>query len=141
MCAENNVERISPPVKHGHDGPMIGRLDTVVLDCPDPRAAADFYAAVLGLEVVSVEPDWVDIAPPAGADGPRLSFQLAPGNVAPTWPDPTVPQQLHLDIAVDDISVAQEAVMALGARLISDDHGGFRVYADPAGHPFCLTYG
>ena len=121
---------------------MIGRLETVVLDCPDPRAAADFYAAVLGLEVVvRDEPDWVEVAPPAGAQGPRLSFQLAPGNVAPTWPDPTVPQQVHLDIEVDDISVAQEAVLALGARLISDDHGGFRVFADPAGHPFCLTYG
>jgi catechol 2,3-dioxygenase-like lactoylglutathione lyase family enzyme len=120
---------------------MIGRLDSVVLDCPDPRAAADFYAAVLGLEVVREDSDWVEVAPPAGADGPRLSFQLAPDNPAPTWPDPTVPQQVHLDIHVDDISAAQETVLGLGARLISDDHGGFRVYADPAGHPFCLTYG
>ncbi|GAA2719486.1 VOC family protein [Cellulomonas aerilata] len=119
---------------------MIGRLGTVVLDCPDPRAAADFYAAVLGLEVIGVEPDWVDIGPAPGGDGPRLSFQLAPDNPAPTWPDPTVPQQLHLDIAVDDIAVAQEKVLALGARLVSDDHGTWRVYADPAGHPFCLTF-
>ncbi|WP_298456074.1 VOC family protein [uncultured Cellulomonas sp.] len=117
---------------------MIGRLDTVVLDCPDPRAAADFYAAVLGLEVVNDDGDWVDIG---GPGGPRLSFQLAPDLVAPTWPDPTVPQQLHLDIAVEDISEAQDRVLGLGARLISDDHDGFRVYADPAGHPFCLTYG
>ena len=121
---------------------MIGRLDTVVLDCPDPRAAAEFYAAVLGVEILGDDGDWVDIGTPG--DGPgrtRLSFQLAPDLVAPTWPDPTVPQQLHLDIAVDDISAAQDAVLGLGARLISDDHDGFRVYADPAGHPFCLTYG
>ena len=119
---------------------MIGRIESVVLDCPDPRAVADFYAAVLGWEVVRDDPDWVAIAPRGGVEGQRLSFQLAPDHVAPTWPDPTVPQQIHLDIAVDDISAAQEAVLGLGARLISDDHGGFRVFADPAGHPFCLTY-
>jgi len=113
----------------------------VILDCADPRRDADFYAAVLGLEVLRDEDDWVEIGPAAGSTGPTLSFQLAPDHVAPTWPDPTVPQQVHLDIYVEDISEAQDAVLTLGARLISDDHDGFRVYADPAGHPFCLTYG
>lgn len=119
---------------------MIGRLETVVLDCADPHRDADFYAAVLGLEVTRDEDDWVEIAPLAGQAGPTLSFQLAPDHVEPTWPDPTVPQQIHLDIRVDDISEAQDQVLHLGAHLISDDHHGFRVYADPAGHPFCLTY-
>lgn len=119
---------------------MIGRLETVVLDCADPHRAADFYAAVLGLEVSRDDDDWVEIRPAGGGAGPVLSFQLAPDHVEPTWPDPTVPQQVHLDIAVDDISDAQDRVLALGARLISDDHDGFRVFADPAGHPFCLTY-
>jgi len=129
-------------VPGGHDGPVIGRLETVVLDCPDPHALAGFYAAVLGLEIVQEDDRWVDLAPAGSPPGTRvLSFQRAPDLVPPTWPDPTVPQQLHLDIAVDDISTAQDRVLSLGARLISIDHEGFRVFADPAGHPFCLTYG
>ena len=119
---------------------MIGRLQTVVLDCADPRAAAEFYAAVLGLEIVNADDAWVDIGRADDRAAPRMSFQLAPDHVAPTWPDPTVPQQFHLDIQVDDISAAQDAVLGLGARLISDGHENFRVYADPAGHPFCLVF-
>lgn len=62
-----------------------------------------------------------------------LAFQLAPDHVAPTWPDPSVPQQVHLDVMVDDVDHARPLVVELGATLLSDD-----VYADPAGHPFCL---
>ncbi len=62
-----------------------------------------------------------------------MAFQRAPDHVAPTWPDPTVPQQMHLDVAVDDVDGAGPLVVGLGAR-----HLGGNTYADPAGHPFCL---
>lgn len=120
---------------------MIGRLETVVLDCADTRAAAEFYAAVLGMTIVREDGGWIDIGPAgSGPDGRVLSFQHAPDQVPPTWPDPAVPQQLHLDIEVEDIERAEEQVLALGARRLPWEEPGFRVYADPAGHPFCLTY-
>jgi len=119
---------------------MIGKLQTVVLDCPDPHALAEFYGAVLGLPVTSVEPDWVVLG---NAGSTRLDFQLAPDHVPPSWPDPARPQQLHLDIEVDDLDAAEEQVLALGATLLAKEQvpDSFRVFADPAGHPFCLVTG
>ena len=79
---------------------------------------------------------------PGGGGG--LAFQRAPELVPTRWPDPRYPQQLHLDFDVADIEVAHEQVIALGARFLHDSKSavsGFRVYADPAGHPFCLCYG
>ena len=89
-----------------------------------------------GLPVTRVDGDWVDIG-----DGPaRLSFQHAPGHQPPRWPDPAFPQQVHLDIHVDDITAAEAKVLALGATRLPSTEPGFRVYADPAGHPFCLAW-
>jgi catechol 2,3-dioxygenase-like lactoylglutathione lyase family enzyme len=104
----------------------------VVLDCPDPRVLAAFYAELLGLPVTYASPDWVVVAASDHASG--LAFQRALGHRAPTWPDPAVPQQLHLDIMVDDVATAAPRVLALGATKLA----GEDVYADPAGHPFCL---
>ena len=119
---------------------MIGRLEKTVLDCPDPRALAAFYAEVLGMQVLQDSADWVAIGPRAGDR--RLAFQLAERWIPPRWPDPEHPQQLHLDIRVDDIEAAQQSVLALGARLLAGEQGtGFRVFADPVGHPFCLVHG
>jgi hypothetical protein len=56
---------------------------------------------------------------------------------APRWPDPAYPQQLHLDVAVPDLEAAEVDVLAHGGTKLRDS-GKFRVYADPAGHPFCL---
>ena len=70
-----------------------------------------------------------------------ISPSSAPLWLAPRWPDPRYPQQL-LDIRVDDVEAAEAAVLALGARRLPAEHeDGFRVFADPAGHPFCLVYG
>ena len=63
-----------------------------------------------------------------------LAFQRASDNQPPTWPDPAVPQQFHLDIMVEDVATAGPQVLALGAAKLD----GENVYADPAGHPFCL---
>uniref|UniRef100_A0AAU2UWR0 VOC family protein n=1 Tax=Streptomyces sp. NBC_00003 TaxID=2903608 RepID=A0AAU2UWR0_9ACTN len=112
----------------------------VALDCPDPEALAAFYAAVLGGEVKNDDEDWYDLYAPGGH---RIAFQRAPGHTPPEWPrGDRNSQQLHLDFHVPDMDAAEEQVLSLGATPLDlDDHGGerdFRVYADPAGHPFCL---
>jgi catechol 2,3-dioxygenase-like lactoylglutathione lyase family enzyme len=111
---------------------MIGRMHHVVLDCPDPAALAAFYSALLGLPVSYRDDDWVVIAASDTSSG--LAFQRASDNQPPTWPDPAVPQQFHLDIMVEDVATAGPQVLALGAAKLD----GKNVYADPAGHPFCL---
>jgi catechol 2,3-dioxygenase-like lactoylglutathione lyase family enzyme len=110
---------------------MIGRLHHVVLDCPDPAALAAFYAEMLGQPVTYSSDDWVVVAANDTSSG--LAFQLAPDHRPPTWPDPAVPQQVHLDVMVEDVAAAGPRVLALGAAHLDGD-----VYADPAGHPFCL---
>jgi len=111
---------------------MLGRLHHVVLDCPDPEALAAFYSRLLGQPVTYQSSDWVVVAANDTSSG--LAFQLAPDHCPPTWPDPAVPQQVHLDIMVEDVASAESRVLALGARKLDGDN----VYADPAGHPFCL---
>ncbi len=117
----------------------IARMHAVVLDCPDPKALAEFYAALLGWAVTYDRGDWVTISD--GVATP-LSFQRAEGHTPPRWPDPTHSQQFHIDVTVDDIDKAEAEVLALGA--VKHEHqpvgpyDGFRVYLDPAGHPFCL---
>ena len=112
---------------------MIGRLHHVVIDCPDPTALASFYSELIGLPITFRSDGWVVIAENDTTSG--IAFQLAPNHQPPQWPDPDRPQQFHLDVMVDDVSAAEPQVLELGARRISDES---HVYADPAGHPFCL---
>jgi hypothetical protein len=119
----------------------IATMGITVFDCPHPRALADFYAAVVGGRVEG-EGDWVTLAVPGGS---KLAFQEAPDHVAPDWPAAHNGQQLHLDLYVpeDAMDEAERRVLELGARLEQGDDGrkrDFRVYRDPAGHPFCLCY-
>jgi hypothetical protein len=45
----------------------------------------------------------------------------------------------HLDVLVPDLDAAEPAVLALGAAKHEHQAGtSFRVFVDPAGHPFCL---
>ena len=120
------------PAAAGMIGSMIGRMHHVILDCPDPAALAAFYSALLGLPVTYDDGDFAVVAVNDTSSG--LAFQRAPGNPPPTWPDPAVPQQFHLDVMVEDVATAGPRVLALGARKLDGDN----VYADPAGHPFCL---
>jgi catechol 2,3-dioxygenase-like lactoylglutathione lyase family enzyme len=121
----------------------VGRFDTVVLDCPDPLALAHFYAALLGQQIADDgDASWQSLR--GEASGVCLAFQLATNHVAPRWPDGPA-QQMHLDLSVDDFVTAHRQAMALGAVPLSPTSApepaqtsGFRVYADPAGHPFCL---
>jgi len=116
---------------------MIGHLYCTVLDCPDPKALARFYAELLGMAITKGDDDWVEIS-----DGTtRVCFQRAPDHQPPRWPDPAFPQQLHLDVHVADVVVAEQQVLAIDGRRLAGQGEGFRVYADPAGHPFCLVFG
>ena len=116
--------------------PRIG-LEGVVLDTDDPRGLAEFYAALLGWKVSSIEEDWVTVT---GGSGGRLDFQLALNHKPPTWPDNSVPQQFHLDLDVDDLEQASEYAESIGARRAEngDNSPNFIVFLDPSGHPFCL---
>ncbi|MBX9362786.1 VOC family protein [Streptomyces massasporeus] len=123
--------------------PAVARFRSVVVDCPEPRELAHFYARVGGGTPEDDDPDWVVLRVPGG---PRLAFQRSPGYTAPEWPraDRNA-QQFHLDFDAgstwDEIDAAEERVLALGARVLDkedDEKKDFRVYADPVGHPFCL---
>ena len=110
---------------------MRARLHHLIIDCPDPAALARFYAALLDLPVTYESDDFVVVSVDDETSG--LAFQRAPDHRAPTWPDPTIPQQMHLDVMVESVAEATPHVLALGAIQIAD-----AVFADPAGHPFCL---
>jgi catechol 2,3-dioxygenase-like lactoylglutathione lyase family enzyme len=111
---------------------MIGRLHHTAIDCPDPAGLAAFYSELLGLPLTYRSDDWVVVSVNDTTSG--LAFQRAPEHRPPTWPDPAVPQQMHFDIMVEDPAEAGPWVLALGAAKLD----GENVYADPAGHPFCL---
>lgn len=123
----------------------IAALELTALDCPEPRALAEFYAAVLDWKIdEQSEDEWVELAGPGG--GHRLAFQKSEGYQPPKWPSTGQGQQLHLDFRVPraDLEEAERQVLALGATLLEGDEGGtrsWRVYADPVGHPFCLCAG
>lgn len=120
---------------------MLARLRTVVLDCREPRALAEFYRGLLGGEITDDEDDWVTLV----VEGRRVAFQEADDFVAPTWRTGERPQQLHLDFTVVDIEAVEPKVLALRATMHEVQPGEaegdqFRVYLDPAGHPFCLCW-
>lgn len=114
----------------------LAKVGAVVLDCPDPRALAGFYAGLVG-GTVEDQGEWVDLRVPGG---PVLAFQRAEGHVPPAWPAADRSQQFHLDLTVEDLDAAEKEALALGAEPLDagDRTRTFRVYADPAGHPFCL---
>jgi predicted enzyme related to lactoylglutathione lyase len=114
--------------------------NVVVFDTADLASESSFWSGVLG-GTVDVEDDWHMVL----VDGqPRVGVQLAPNHVAPDWPD-GAPQQIHLDLWVDDIDEARTTVTSHGATMLKtadegDSPDAYEVYADPAGHPFCLCW-
>jgi catechol 2,3-dioxygenase-like lactoylglutathione lyase family enzyme len=130
-------------------------LRSVVLDTTDARALAEFYRQLLGYTYrPGDEPpgpgesdpngtDWLVLVAPDGRG--RLAFQQVDRLPQATWPDPTVPQQVHLDLAVpsnEALAAQHHRVLSLGARLLHDRFDDpdepLYVYADPSGHPFCV---
>ncbi|MFI6325159.1 VOC family protein [Nonomuraea sp. NPDC050556] len=119
---------------------MIGTLQCVVLDCTDSLELARFYRGLVGGDVNrpdrrwSLDDGWATLHTPAGF---VLCFQTVEDHRPPRWGDPTRPQQSHLDIDVESLATAHHQVTELGATML-DERQGWRIYADPAGHPFCL---
>ena len=119
---------------------VIGRLEKTVIDCPDPRALAESYCQVLGMRINEDIGSWVVIG--SGPGLRQLAFQRATDWIPPRWPDPAHPQQMHLDIRVSDADQAEEELLGLGAtRVPGEREMGFRVFADPVRHPFCIVLG
>ncbi len=119
-----------------------------MLDCADPWALAEFWAGLLGGTPVGWYPGWVTLEPPP--HGQRLSFQ----RVARSYggPPPAMQSQhpiVHFDVLVTDLAEAGDRVIAAGGRFVAEHVSprpgpagepiSWRVYADPAGHPFCLV--
>jgi catechol 2,3-dioxygenase-like lactoylglutathione lyase family enzyme len=115
---------------------MIGRLHGIVIDCPDPDRLATFYAELLSMQRVQDEGDWVVIGD--AADRPGLAFERVTNYRPPTWPEGERPQYRHFDVRVDDLDVAEQAALALGATRLPGGGETTRIMADPVGHPFCL---
>ena len=123
---------------------MIASLQCVVLDCADVQQLSGFYQSVLGGAANQPDPRWSlneGWATLHTGSGLVLAFQRVADYQPPRWPDPSRPQQFHLDLGVTDIDRAEEHVLKLGATLLDGGDGvrSWRIYADPAFHPFCLV--
>lgn len=118
--------------------PPVARLSCIALDCPDARSLAEFYAAITGWPISpEADDDWVQLDSGGAVD---LAFQQVEDYQPPRWPGQERPQQAHLDLVVDDLDEGERRVLALGATKHAVQPGtGFRVFLDPAGHPFCLV--
>jgi catechol 2,3-dioxygenase-like lactoylglutathione lyase family enzyme len=141
---------MAPEVDDVTDPQGVPQLRQVVLDCTDARALAEFYRRLLGLvyrpgdePTDDSDPDWLVLRTRDGI--PQLAFQQVDRLPAATWPDDRIPQQLHLDLtvaSVEDLRTQHDRVLSLGGRLlrdrIDDPDEPLRVYADLAGHPFCI---
>jgi hypothetical protein len=118
----------------------VGRLTQLILECDDAERLARFWQEVLDLPEPEGDSDWLTLRwEPVG----RFSFHRVSGYRPPSWPGQRGEQHVHFDLLVDDLCDASLAVERAGARPMTDvlDPGpkAWRIYADPAGHPFCLV--
>ncbi|NMN97172.1 VOC family protein [Antrihabitans stalactiti] len=113
------------------------QLRGVTVDCDDPESLSRFYQKLTGMTVGFRSDEYVALT---GGAGPAIGFQRVENYRAPQWPGQQIPQQLHLDFAVEDLGAAVELMLSLGATRPQHQPGGdrYRVLLDPAGHPFCL---
>ncbi len=116
----------------------LGVLARVVIDCPDPQLLASFWGGLLDMtKRVAESADRVVIAR-ADEKLPMIALQRVADYRPPRWPDPKRPAQLHFDLGFDDREARERLAIELGATLLPPQGGSCPVYADPAGHPFCL---
>jgi hypothetical protein len=123
---------------------MLANVQNITFDCPDARTLAVFYAELVMMPIRHLDtPARVVIGNDKSRT--RLAFATVDDYRPPTWPDPAYPQQLHLCGPVQvhsyDVESPTELVERLGATRLPHEGGGCPVYADPAGHPFCLCAG
>jgi len=110
-------------------------LFAVTIDAPDASGLARFYAELTGMKVAYDGPEGALLS----AGGRNLMFQRIGDYTPPRWPDPAHPQQAHLDLLVPDLDAGEARARELGATRLDGGGERFRVFADPAGHPFCLV--
>ena len=111
-------------------------LFAVTIDAPDASALARFYGELTGMDVAYDGPEGAMLA----GDGRYVMFQqVGDDYTAPRWPDPAYPQQAHLDLSARDMDAAEARALELGASRLPGGGERFRVFADPAGHPFCFV--
>lgn len=115
-------------------GPVMD-LFAVTIDAPAAAELARFYAELMGMELTYDGPEGALIT----GGGRSVMFQQISDYNPPKWPDAAHPQQGHLDIEVDDLDAGEARALELGATRLDGGDVTFRVFADPAGHPFCLT--
>ncbi len=115
----------------------LARLASTALDCSDPSSLAEFWAQFLDGELAFRTDDFCAVR----TDNGWITAVKVPDYVSPTWPSPTVPKQMHLDLKVEDLDVAEAEAVRLGATKAGEqpDPSRWRVLFDPAGHPFCLS--
>jgi hypothetical protein len=116
---------------------MLSGSGGTVRSCPSRSSPPSPSTAASRRSSDSLETDdWVQLVAPEGA---TIAFQQALDHQPPQWPSADHPQQLHLDFDVPDLDAGEAAVLAIGARKADVQPGtSFRVFLDPAGHPFCL---
>jgi predicted enzyme related to lactoylglutathione lyase len=113
------------------------KLAVLDLECPDPRALAEFYHQVLGWDIVLSRDEYVEIS-----DGStRILFTCVDGYQGSGWPTSAAPKRYHLCLQANDMADAAKRCLELGASKPEFQPGGGRwtVLTDPAGHPFCLA--
>jgi len=93
---------------------------------------------LLGGEVTFASNDFVAVK----TDRIWIAAVRVPNFKPPSWPDGSgAPKQMHLDLAVEDLDVAEAEALRLGARTAAEQPAPdrWRVLVDPAGHPFCVS--
>jgi Glyoxalase-like domain len=120
---------------------MRANVQNITFDCPDAQKLATFYAELVPMPIRHLDtPERVVIGNDKSST--RLAFATVEDYRPPTWPDPAYPQQLHLcgptQVFAYDAERPTRLVERLGATRLPHQGGGCPVYADPAGHPFCL---
>lgn len=117
----------------------IAKLASIAIDCPDADALAPFYQRLLGLNEAFATPDRSVIA--LSGAGPMVTLMQTGAYTAPDWPDGPQHQQLHFDLASDDLDADVAAAVRIGAVEAAHQPApeSWRVMLDPVGHPFCLT--
>jgi Glyoxalase-like domain len=115
----------------------VARSGFVTLDCADPGPLAEFWAAMLGGEVVFSTATAVGVR----AAWTSIAAMAVPDYQPPTWPEAGVPKQIHLDLAVSDLEAAVAGAERLGAvpAAFQPAPGQRRILLDPAGHKCGLT--
>lgn len=113
------------------------RFSSPAVDCPNAGELAAFYAGITGGAVTFVNDQWATVVCPGG----RIDFQTVAGHTPPTWPQGSSPAQMHLDFTVDDLVATEARVLSAGAtrHAFQPNREHCLVFADPVGHPFCLS--